>query len=159
MSCMPQNVSSIFDHSGRDMWMSFVFHTHDLTNILRKRLILQQSVERGLMSFKSSSLNKGACLAFRRFPDSKVGSKVHLHRFFTRTVSICQHRQGVDPVSTRIGDSALFLDSTCFFTCPRASQSKLWRFASRQGTEDTSRICDEHSAHLSDSFVQMPASH
>ena len=26
--------------------VSFVFHTHDLTNILRKRLILQQSVER-----------------------------------------------------------------------------------------------------------------
>ena len=35
-----------FDHSGRDTSMSFVFHTHVLTNILRKRLILQQSVER-----------------------------------------------------------------------------------------------------------------
>ena len=35
-----------FDHSGRDTSMSFVFHTHDLTNIIRKRLILQQSVER-----------------------------------------------------------------------------------------------------------------
>ena len=42
----PQNFSSIFDHSGRDTSMSFVFHTHDLTNILRKRLILQQSVQR-----------------------------------------------------------------------------------------------------------------
>ena len=41
-----QNFSSIFDHPGRDTLMSFVFHTHDLTNILRKRLILQQSVER-----------------------------------------------------------------------------------------------------------------
>ena len=34
MSCMPQNFSSIFDHSARDTSMSFVFHTHDLTNIL-----------------------------------------------------------------------------------------------------------------------------
>ena len=37
-----------FDHSGRDTSMSFVFHTHDLTNIIRKRLVLQQSVERDL---------------------------------------------------------------------------------------------------------------
>ena len=40
--------------------------------------------------------------------------------------TVCQHRQSVDPVNTRIGDSALFIDSTCFFTCARASQSKLW---------------------------------
>ena len=46
MSCMPRNFSSIFDHSGRDTSMSFVFHTHNLTNILRKQLIQQQSVER-----------------------------------------------------------------------------------------------------------------
>ena len=45
MSCMRQNFSSIFDHS-EETSMSFVLHTHDLTNILRKRLILQQSVER-----------------------------------------------------------------------------------------------------------------
>ena len=37
------------------------------------------SVKR-LISSKSSRPNKGAPLAFRRLPDSKVGSKVHLHR-------------------------------------------------------------------------------
>ena len=46
MSCMPKHFSSTFDHSGRNTSMSFVFHTHDLTNILRKRLIQQQGVER-----------------------------------------------------------------------------------------------------------------
>ena len=41
----PKTFSSIFDHS-EETSMSFVLHTHDLTNILRKRLILPQSVER-----------------------------------------------------------------------------------------------------------------
>ena len=38
----------------------------------------------GFTSSKPSSLNKGAHLAFRRLPDSKVGSKVHLLRFLTK---------------------------------------------------------------------------
>ena len=93
----------------------------------------------GLMSFISSLLNKDALLAFRRLPDSNVGSKIHLHRFLTRNdpikspsgisrlgQTVCQHRQSVDPVNTRIGDSALFFDASCFFTWATASQSKLW---------------------------------
>ena len=42
----PKTFPRFFGHSRRDTSMSFVFHTHDLTNILRKRLILQLSVER-----------------------------------------------------------------------------------------------------------------
>ena len=144
VSCMLQNFSSIFDHSGRDTSMSFVFHTHDLTNISESDSSCNsvsnatRSVN-GSMSANSSSLNNGAPLAFRRLPDSKVGSNVHLHRFLTRTIpsqsereiqvwSDCQHRQGVESVNTRIGGSALFLDSTCFFTCARASQSRHRRY-------------------------------
>ena len=36
----------------------------------------------------SSSLNKGAPLAFRRLPDSNAGSNAHLHRFLTKNDSI-----------------------------------------------------------------------
>ena len=42
----PKTFPRFFDHSKEDTSMSFVFHTNDLTHILRKRLILQQGVER-----------------------------------------------------------------------------------------------------------------
>ena len=57
----------------------------------------------GFMSFTSSSLNKGAPLAFRRLPDSKVGSKVHLHRFLAKNDSITA-RAGC-PVLVRLSAS------------------------------------------------------
>ena len=92
----------------------------------------------GLMPFTSSSLNEDAPLAFRRLADSNVGSKVHLHRFLTQKrfqhrtsgisrlgQTVCQHCQCVDPLNTSIGNSALFLDASCFFTCAQPSQSKL----------------------------------
>ena len=44
----------------------------------------------GLISFTSSSLNTP--LAFRRLPDSNVGSKIHLHRFLTRTTPSLRER-------------------------------------------------------------------
>ena len=98
----------------------------------------------GLMSSKSSSLNKRATLAFRRLPGSKVGSKVHLHRFLARNDSITA-RAGYpglvrlsanivkvfDPVNTLIGDSAVFLDSTCFFNCARSCGDSLLVKASK----------------------------
>ena len=78
----------------------------------------------GLTSFKPSSLNKGAPLAFRRLPDSTSPSFLDQERFHHSTSGIsrfrqtvCQHRQSVDPLNTRIGNSTLLLDSTCFFTC------------------------------------------
>ena len=88
----------------------------------------------GLMSFTSSSLNKDAPLAFRRLPDSSVGSSpsfLDQKLFRHRTSGIprlgqTQHHQYVHPVNTSIGNSAFFFDASCFFTCARASQSKLW---------------------------------
>ena len=41
----------------------------------------------GLTLSESSLLNKGPPLAFRRLPESKVGSKVHSNRFLTRNDS------------------------------------------------------------------------
>ena len=93
----------------------------------------------GLMSSNLRHRTKGAPLAFRRLPDSKVGSKSTSPSFLDQErfrhspggisrfgQAVCQHRQGVVPVNTRIRSSALFLGSMCFFTCARGSQSKLW---------------------------------
>ena len=142
MSCMPQNFSSIFDHSGREM--SFVFHTHGLTNILRKRLILQQGVERDwicswihVVHFIIIEQRCTSCFpAFARLKGrikSASPSFLGQERFHHSTSrmssfgqTVCQHRRGIDPVNASIGDGTLFLDSTYLFACSRASQSKLW---------------------------------
>ncbi len=94
MSCMLQNFSSIFD---RD---SSCNRVSNATN----------SVD-GLISSKSSWLNKGAPLAFWRLPDSKVGSKVHLQRFLTKNDSITA-RSGY-PVLVRLSASIVEVLTKC----------------------------------------------
>ena len=144
MYCMPQNFSSISDHSGRDTSMSFVSHTHDLTNILRKRLFLQQSVERDricqwvdVIHLLIIEQRCSSCFPTLAGLKSRIEGAPppfqDLERIHHRTggksrfgQTVCRHRQIVHPVNTSIGNSAqCSLMPRAFFICARASQSKL----------------------------------
>ena len=117
----------------------------------------------GLMSFTSSSLNKDAPLAFRRLLDSNVGSKVHLHRFSTKNDSITA-RAGY-PGLVRLSANIVkvltqwirALETAHWSLIPRASSPV--RELRNRSCGDSLLVSDEHSTHLSDSFVQVPASH
>ena len=144
MYCMPQNFSSISDHSGRDTSMSFVSHTHDLTNILRKRLFLQQSVERDricqwvdVIHLLIIEQRCSSCFPTLAGLKSRIEGAPppfqDLERIHHRTGGKSQVWSDCLPTSSNCSPSeyehwkqrAMFFDASCFFICARASQSKL----------------------------------